>query len=129
MSYYIKNTTTLTKILWTDFAMGSSCGIVGLLFSDFFATLFGLSSGIILWISAITTLYSIVALRVVVIKPISIPLLRFLIIANWAWTLVSVVIIFFHIREATILGMAFLILQIIIVGGLAWLEGNQLAKK
>lgn len=129
MAYQLKNQRVLNKILWVDFALGSSCGLLGLLFSDFFVPIFGLSAEVILWISAITLLYSIIAFRVVIMQPVSIPLLRFLIMANWAWTLISLGIIFFHFSDATLLGKTFLVLQIVIVGGLAWLEGNQLEKK
>ena len=129
MDYQIKNAIVLNKILWIDFTMGASLGLIGLLFSDFFAPIFGLNNRLILWISVITVMYSIIAFRTVIIQPVAIRLLRLLIAANWAWTFIGLGIIAFHFRDATFLGQLFLLLQIVIVGGLAWLEGNQLQKK
>ena len=128
MTYRIKNPVVLTKILWADFALGSVSGSIGLLFSDFFVPIFGLSSTVIISISAVTFLYSLFAFRLAKMTTTSIPQVRILIYANWAWTLISLGIIVFHFSTATLLGQFFLILQIIVVGGLAWLEGKQLKK-
>lgn len=129
MTYRIKSNTALINILWVDFFLGASTGLLGLSFFEFFSPIFGLTAQILIWISAVTFLYSLFALRLAVMKSLSIPLVRILIYANWAWTLVSIGIITFHFNDATLLGKFFLILQIIVVGGLAWLEGNQLEKK
>lgn len=83
----------------------------------------GIASNLIVVISAITLLYSIVALILTIQKDISIPLLRTLIYANWLWVVVSIVLSFFHFEKATAFGQAFLILQIVVVAGLAYFEG------
>jgi hypothetical protein len=46
--------------------------------------------------------------------------------ANWIWTAISTILLFFHFATATAFGLTFLILQIFVVGGLAYLEGKQL---
>jgi hypothetical protein len=51
-----------------------------------------------------------------------------LVYANWCWTIISTILLLFHIAHATILGIIFLILQIIVVGILAYLEGKQIVK-
>lgn len=129
MAYRIIDITRLIKILWADFFLGAISGLLGLSFFKLFIPIFGLTAEVLIWISAITFLYSLFALRLALMKPPSIPLLRILITANWAWTLISLGIIAFHFSDATLLGQAWLVLQIIVVGGLAWLEGNQLEKK
>ena len=58
--------------------------------------------------------------------PVSVPLLRVLVSANWAWTIVSLVLLAHSIGQATILGLVFLVLQIMVVAGLAYLEGAQI---
>ena len=52
--------------------------------------------------------------------------MRSLVRANWLWTLVSLVMLASYWRVVTPLGHAFLVLQPLIVGGLAWLEGRHL---
>lgn len=128
MNYSIKNHSLLRKILWADFALGASCGLAGLLLCGTLVPVLGLGYELIFWISLITLLYSLVAFRLVSVKSIHIPLLRALIAANWAWTLVSLGFIYFHFSAASLLGQIWLILQILIVGGLAYLEGKQLEK-
>ena len=129
MPHYIKNPPLLTKILWLDAFMGGSCGIAGLALFQPFSGLFGLSSGFLIFISAVTFCYSIVAGILASQKVVSIPLLRVLVFANWAWGAFSVVMVFIHCQQATALGVAFLVLQIIVVGGLAYLEGRQIGQR
>ena len=126
MSYAIKNTTTLNQILRLDFLLGSTTAIIGLAFFSPLSPILGLSSRTILRISVITLLYAIVAYALSTQRFFSIPLLRTLIYANWTWTAISTILLFFHFATATALGLTFLILQIFVVGGLAYLEGKQL---
>ncbi len=128
MQHRIRDVQILLKILWVDFIMGATTGLLGLVFYSFFTSFLGLPKNIVIWISAITLLYSLFALKLATMKTPSIPQLRILIFANWAWTIISLGVITFHFSDATLFGEIFLILQIIIVGGLAWLEGNQLEK-
>ena len=80
------------------------------------------------WVFVVNFLYSLVSLRLVSSKDISIPLLRGLIFANWAWAFLSIGFIYLHFQEATIFGKIFLLLNIPTVGGLAYLEGKQLER-
>lgn len=116
----------MTKILWLDFLLGSTTAIIGLLFLNLMSNLLGLSRHLLLFISLITLLYAIVACILATQKNVSIPLLRALVFANWFWAILSTVLLFFHFENATIFGQIFLALQIFVVGGLAYLEGNQL---
>lgn len=89
MRYRIKDTQILSKILWLDFIMGAATGLLGLIFHSFFTSVLGLPENIVIWISAITLLYSLFALKLATMKTPSIPQLRILIFANWAWTLIG----------------------------------------
>jgi hypothetical protein len=128
-NYSIKDIITLRKLLWLDFIMGSSTALIGLVFYKFLTSFFGLTSSLILIISVITFLYSVAAFTLARQKEIYLFLLIVLIYANWFWMIISIVLLFAHFEHATVFGKVFLILQIIVVGGLAWLEGNQLIKK
>lgn len=128
MRYKIKNQPVLNKLLWLDTFLGGVTALLGLLFFKPLTNLLGLSTDLILTISIITLLYAMVAVTLAVQKSTAIPLLRVLVKANWVWTGISVVLFFMHYEHATSLGIAFLILQIVAVGGLAYLEGNQIIK-
>lgn len=128
MKYSIKNPLFLKKILWLDALMGSMTAIIGLIFFNSLTHFWGLPKNLILIISCVTLVYAIVALILAIQKNISIPLLRLLVNANWLWTIISVILFFIHFNQAEIMGVAFLVLQVFVVGGLAYLEGNQILK-
>ena len=129
MKYQIKDRELLWKILWLDAILGGGTAIIGLLFQAELTPMLGLTTGFITVVSAVTLLYAVVAVRLATQNPVSVPLLRGLIGANWLWTLISVVLFFTHYSRAKPLGILFLLLQIIVVGGLAYLEGNQIVKR
>lgn len=129
MNYTIRNNQALKKILWVDFLCGITNGLAGLLFVDFFAPFLGLPEVHLLVICAVTVLYACGALYLATQKTINIPFLLVQIYANWFWTAVSVGLLAYYYAAATVPGIIFLVLQIVVVGGLAWLENNQLVKK
>jgi hypothetical protein len=129
MHYTIKNPSTLRKLLWADTILGGGTAIIGLLFFNTLSDLLGFTTIFIIVVSVVTLLYAIVAFILANQKSVSIPLLRLLVQANWFWTAVSIVLLFLHYSSAKALGIAFLILQILVVGGLAYLEGKQIVKK
>lgn len=124
----IKNVVVLKRILWVDFIFGSVAGIIGLLFFNTFTRLLNIPIDHIIIISGITILYSICAFWLTQQKETSILLLRIQINANWFWTIVSFGLLVYHFHHATVLGLIYLISQILVVGGLAYLEGAQLQK-
>lgn len=129
MKYQIKDGELLRKILWLDTVLGGTTALAGLLFYDSLTTMLGLTVRFITVVSAVTLLYAVVAVRLATQNPLYVPLLRLLIGANWLWTLVSLVLLLIHYNTATGLGLLFLTLQIAVVGGLAYWEGNQLVRK
>lgn len=128
LGYRIKNPRLLSTILWTDFILGATTGLTGLIFFERLSSMLGLSEKVLIWISSITLFYSFFAFMLATKKPTSILLLWILIFANLLWTMISFGIISIHFSGASILGQAYLILQVLVVGGLAWLERNQLEK-
>lgn len=126
MPYTIKNNRVLRQILWLDFILGGSTALVGILFNEPLTGILGFSQQFIFTVSIITGLYALLALRLALQTVISVRLLRLLIIANWIWAIISIGLLFFYFTPATILGKIFLILQVLVVGGLAWGENKQL---
>ncbi|GEM_PF-794001 len=126
--YKIANQLTLKKILWADVILGGGTAIIGLLFIKLLTTLLGLPTNLIQIISIVTMAYAIFAFLLVMQKTTSISLIRILIFANWIWTIISIGLLFTHFEKAALLGQIFLVLQILIVGGLAYMEGKQVIK-
>ncbi len=129
MKYSIKNNSLLKQILWADTILGATTAIIGLIFTTILSELLGLSTSLIKIVCIITFIYAVVAFILANQKIISISLLRVLVYANWGWTIISTILLLFHFSNATILGIVFLILQIIVVAALAYLEGKQIVKK
>lgn len=128
MSYSIKDMSLLRKILWLDAFSGGVTAGVGLCFFNALTDVLGLTTHFMLGVSAITLCYSVVAGILASQTTISVRLLRLLIGANWIWTIISVGLLLIHFGGAQPVGQAFLVLQILVVGALAYTEGKQLAK-
>ena len=127
-SYRIGDERALRNILWADTTLGTLTALVGLAFAPRLSPLFGLSLSLIVAVSLVTLVYGVGAFVLAVQKPLSAPLVRILVAANWSWTAISAVLLAVHANAATSLGLAFLALQILVVGGLAYLEGRQLVR-
>ncbi len=112
--------------MWLDALLGGLTATTGLLFSTALTTVLGFATRLIVTVAIINLLYAGLAFVVAVVKPTSIRFLMLLVCANWAWTAISVLMILTHFNSATNLGDSLLLLQPIIVGGLAYLENNQI---
>ena len=129
MPYTIHDTTLARKILWLDFIAGGVTALIGIVFYRQLTAILGFSQQFILTIAIITGIYALLALRLALQKLISIRLYRTLCIANWIWAVISVGLLVIYFGEATFLGKLFLVLQVLVVGALAWVEGKLLMRK
>lgn len=129
MPYTIHDTTLARKILWFDFIAGGGTALIGIVFYRQLTAILGFSQQFILTIAIITGTYALLALRLALQKLISIRLYRTLSIANWIWTVISVGLLVIYYGEATWFGKLFLVLQVLVVGALAWVEGKLLKQK
>lgn len=128
MNYQIRNLPVLKRILWADCLLGGGTAIIGLLCYPVLVDFLDLPANHIIIISAVTLAYALLALYLALESPLSVLLLRILVYANWVWAIISVGLLFFHFNNATSFGIAFLILQVVVVGGLAYLEGRHITK-
>lgn len=124
-NYYIKNAETLRFLLRIDYVVGGFSAIAGILFTGFFEKLLGLDYRLILWISIITMMYSIFSFLQAISKQISAKMILILVAGNYFWAIVSLALFFIHFENATPLGIIYLILQFIVVAGLAYFENKQ----
>lgn len=127
-TYPIQNRPFLRRVLWADAGLGGSTAVVGLFFFTDLNPLLGLPTYLIVGIAIVTLGYAVGAFRLARRENVSNPQLRALVIANWAWTAVSVVLLLVYGNQATPLGLVFLILQVLVVGGLAYVEGRHLGE-
>ncbi|WP_126248780.1 hypothetical protein [Chitinophaga rhizosphaerae] len=118
----------LRKVLLADAFIGGVTGVAGLALYGWWSRFLGLPERLVLLIAAVTGLYALMAMSLVVMKPIRARPVRWLVIANWIWAAVSVGMLWHYGGGATVFGKMFLVLQIIVVGGLAWLEGRHIGK-
>lgn len=116
----------LKKILWADFILGFVTAVAGLVLYKILTPFLGLPANLILVIAAVTLLYSIFAFYLARQNVPARGPLRILVIANWVWTVISVILLILFFSGATVFGALFLVLQVVVVGGLAWLEGKYL---
>ncbi len=129
MKYQIRDVPLLKKILWADSLLGGVTAVVGLLLYSLLTDFLGLPANLIVIIAAVTLGYALLALRLALQSTPSILMLRLLIYANWVWTIISVALLIFYINDATLFGAAFLILQVAVVGILAYLEGRHIENR
>ena len=127
MNESIKNEPWLKKILWLDATLGGVTAVAGFLWSTTLATISGHTTAFVLNVAAINLLYVGLAFIVASREPTSIRLLRILIYANWFWAVISVLMVVAYVGSVSRLGAVFLLVQPLIVGGLAYLENSQVA--
>lgn len=128
MNYQLRDVPLLRKILWADFLLGGGTAVPGLLWHRPLARFLGLPAEKFLVIAAVTLAYAVVAILLARQNLPPVRPLRLLIFANWAWAAVSIVLLAVYAGGATVFGVIFLVLQPLVVGGLAYLEGRHLQK-
>jgi hypothetical protein len=116
----------LKNLLWIDFLLGFVTGVIGISFFRSLETLLKVPYDVIAIISVVTLVYSILALFLAQQNVSGVKLTRSLIIANWLWSVVSVILLYLYFSNASLSGKLFLILQVIVVAGLAYFEGRAL---
>lgn len=126
MKYQINNIPLLRKVLWADAIVGGGTALIGLILYSVLVDFLGLPANIIVIIAAVTLVYALLALRLALQPVPSIMWLRILTYANWTWTIISVGLLIYFYPGATFFGKAFLVLQVAVVGLLAYLEGKHI---
>src|SRR5687767_2934198 len=126
MKYQIRNIPLLKNVLWADSLLGGGTALVGLFWYPMVAEFLGLPVNLVIVIASITLGYALLALTLALQSTSSILLLRMLIYANWVWTIISLALLIFYLKDATSFGVAFLILQVAVVAILAYLEGRHI---
>jgi len=121
------NIPLLKKVLWVDCIAGTGTGIAGLAAYPWLADFLGLPAHLILIIAAITFVYGLLAFRLALQHTPTVWLLRVLVVANWVWTIISIGLLIVYAGNATVFGILFLVLQVAVVGGLAYLEGRHIS--
>lgn len=114
------------KILWIDTSVGGFTGLVGVAFYDFWVTILGLPKVLVLLISGVSLIYALGAFVLASQKNVSDTSVKVLMYANWLAGLAGIVLTFFYFESATVLGKIFLILQVLVISGLAYFEGKYL---
>jgi hypothetical protein len=120
---------TMKRLLLLDFSMGFLTGLLGLLFWQQASLWLGFPPGFVQIVAAFNLLYALFALLNYAQSPLRPRWLLALVLANGAWTLLSLGFILTHYAGAQPLGKLFLLLQVPVLGGLTWAEGRQLRRE
>ena len=104
MEFSIKNELVLRRLLYLDAFLGSFTGIAGMVYVAFLSNLLGIGQTLILVISAITFGYSIMASFLAFKRIIDIRYTRMLILANWIWSAISLIILCMHFSNIIFFG-------------------------
>ena len=129
MEYRIKDKRKTALYLRFDFAISVTLGTVGLFFYAQLSDQFRLPENMIIWVSSVSILVGLFALRIVTRQTISIPLLWILIFINIFRSVIIIGIMSLKADTATLFGNIFLIVRILASTLLAWLERNQIEKE
>ncbi|HYC85611.1 MAG TPA: hypothetical protein VEB86_10330 [Chryseosolibacter sp.] len=117
---------TLKHLLWLDFLLGFTTGIIGLIYFNSLETLLGIPARIIIIVGLITLLYAVVAILLAIQNSPHQGVVNVLVTANWVWSFVSLFLVNLYFSNAAVLGKVFLVLQVVVVGALAYFEGRAL---
>ena len=126
MNVELVNIPLLRKILWLDFILGYGTAMAGLIFFPVLPRFLGLPGSLILVIATITFAYSILAFILARKKIPPVGLVQLLGYGNSIWAIFSLILLYKYYSIATLFGVIFLILQVLVVAGLAWLEARHL---
>ena len=126
MNVELVNIPLLRKILWADFILGYGTAMAGLIFYPVLPRFLGLPGSLILVIAGITFVYSIFAFILARKKEPPVSQVQLLGYANWIWAIMSLILLSSYFSVATLFGVIFLVLQVLVVAGLAWLEARHL---
>ncbi|HEX8360583.1 MAG TPA: hypothetical protein VF613_10760 [Longimicrobium sp.] len=115
----------LRRLLWIDCTAGAVAGVTVFVLSGWLSRLYGLPREILLFMGAANLLYASYSFSLArrAVRPMS--LIKLLVFANATWVLVCFGLAVTFWEQATVFGLAHLIGEALIVGGLAALEWNQ----
>jgi uncharacterized membrane-anchored protein YitT (DUF2179 family) len=126
MNVELVNIPLLRKILWADFILGYGTAMAGLIFYPALPRFLGLPGSLILVVAGVTFAYSILAFILARKKEPPVGPVQLLVYANRVWAIVSLVMLNSYFSVATLFGVIFLVLQVLVVAGLSWLEARHL---
>jgi hypothetical protein len=113
------------RLLWIDCGAGAAAAVTVFVLSAWLSRLYGLPRDVLLFIGAANLLYASYSFSLARRSERPLSLIKLLVYANAGWALVCVGLAAYFWGQATVFGLAHLIGEALIVGGLAALEWNQ----
>lgn len=111
-------------MLKIDFTLAFFTGLIGLVFYKYLIEPTGLSANFIVIVSIFHLLYAIYSGFLLIANVNLTSSFGLLIIANWFWMIVSIVLLFLFWKDAKNFGRVLLIAQVLVLGILAYIEGK-----
>jgi hypothetical protein len=110
------------RLLWIDGLAGLFVGVAVLILSNWLSRLYGLPQGLLLFTAAANLIYGIYSTTLANRRTRPLVLIKLLVIANLAWSVVCLILASTHYDSATFLGLAHLLLEGAFVAFLASVE-------
>ena len=120
------HTLLLRRLLWLDALLGLGHGLAGVFLHALVVTWLGFPVVLVTTIVLGNLVYGTTAFSLARLEPLFLSGVAVLVYANWFWAALSLGMLVLHVAEATLLGQIFLVLQVPVVGGLAYAEGRLL---
>lgn len=111
-----------SQLLWIDCTAGAIVGLLILLLLNFFSELYALPVAFTAFIGAVNFGYSIFSFSLARQRRRTLLKLKVLVVANLLWALLCLFYVYLFWAEASIFGIAHLVLEFIFVGGIGIAE-------
>ena len=110
------------RLLWIDCSAGALVGVVVLALHPWLSNLYGLAPGLVLFMGVMNLVYASYSFSLALRRERPLTLLNFLAIANIAWGLLLIYWVAIFAGSASLLGLGYLLLEAVFVGGLGVIE-------
>jgi len=110
------------KLLWVDCSAGAIVGVTVLLLHGWLSKWYGLPQNLVLFMGVANLAYASYSFSLALRKKRPLALIRLLVIANLAWALLLLIWVVVFNGTASPLGLAYLVMEALFVGGLGILE-------
>lgn len=110
------------KLLWVDCTAGAVVGVAVLLLHDWLNKWYQLPQSLVFFMGVMNLTYALYSFSLARRSKRPMSLIRLLVIANLVWALLLVWWVFVFFETASLLGLGYLLLEALFVGGLAVLE-------
>ncbi|RXJ72220.1 hypothetical protein CS022_16860 [Veronia nyctiphanis] len=110
------------NILYIDGGAGFTVGLLLLLLLDRISSLYNLPVSVVMFLGVANVCYGLYGITIAASRFKNSASISLLAIANGCWMVICTLLVLYHLKTASLIGLSFLSLEAIFVGFLAWFE-------